>query len=454
MKLTQTTIKNLQYNDGIPLPEGVKPKRDARWDDDLPNFGLRVYPSGKKSFIISYRIGKRKRQMTLGNYGELTLDQARKKAKIELAKTLDNIDPLAGKDKARQSDNLKTLCLEYLEKHAKTHKKSWEEDQRRVNNYIIPLYGQIIPDAISKKDILSLHNRIGKEKPYEANRVIALLSVIFEFALQRGYVEESYTNPAKGIKPFKEVKRDRWLTPEELPLLAEAIDNEQNYYARHAIWLYLLTGARKSELLTAKWEYIDWSRSELRLPDTKAGRVHYIPLSAEAIELLNNLTRVEGNPYILVGHVKGKHLINISKPWIRIRKSATISLWRQTTDYAALIEEVENNFSNDEIYSTSQLFDAVIELAAKRDITLPTGLTDIRIHDLRRTLGSWLAQAGNSLHLIGKVLNHSNQSTTAIYARFGQDHVKQALEDHGNKLMIAAGKKKADNVVMLKKSEG
>lgn len=443
MKLTQAIIKNLQYNDGIPLLEGAKPKRDARWDDDLPNFGVRVYPSGKKSFIISYRIGKRKRQMTLGNYGELTLDQARKRAKIELAKTLDNIDPLAAKDKARQSDNLKLLCLEYIERHAKPHKKSWEEDQRRINNYIIPLYGQIIPDAINKKDVLSLHNRIGKEKPYEANRVIALLSVIFEFALQSGYVEASFINPAKGIKPFKEIKRDRWLTPEELPLLAEAIDNDQNYYARNAIWLYLLTGARKSELLMAKWEYIDWSRSELRLPDTKAGRVHYIPLSVEAIELLKNLKRIDGNPYILPGHVKGQHLINISKPWIRIRKSATLSLWKEIPDYKSLVEEAEDNYSDDDSYSTSQLFDAVMQIAQKRDIKLPTGLTDIRIHDLRRTLGSWLAQAGNSLHLIGKVLNHSNQSTTAIYARFGQDHVKQALEDHGNRLMVAAGKRKA-----------
>ncbi len=145
---------------------------------------------------------------------------------------------------------------------------------------------------------------------------------------------------------------------------------------------------RKSELLTAKWTDIDFERKELRLNDTKAGRVHYVPLNEAAIDLLSRVPRLEENPYIIPGSIKGKHMVNISKPWLRIRKAAN--------------------------------------------------LEDVRLHDLRRTVGSWLAQSGNSLHLIGKVLNHSNQSTTAVYARFAQDDVRNALEGHGKMLMEKA----------------
>jgi len=152
---------------------------------------------------------------------------------------------------------------------------------------------------------------------------------------------------------------------------------------------FSLTGARKSELLRARWEDLDWQRRELRLPDTKAGRVHYLPLSGPALTILEQLPRLEGSPHILPGAVEGAPLVNISKPWGRVRKAA----------------EVE----------------------------------DVRLHDLRRTVGSWLAQAGNSLHLIGRVLNHSNTSTTAIYARFGQDHAREALEQHAARLLGAAG---------------
>jgi integrase len=237
--------------------------------------------------------------------------------------------------------------------------------------------------------VAALHRKIGKAHPYEANRTLALLSKMFELARRWGFVPEGHPNPARDIDRFREEKRDRWVTPEELPRLAQAINEEPNESARFALWLYLLTGARKTELLTARWEHIDWTRAELKLPDTKAGRVHYLPLSAPALALLREIPRLEGNPFVLPGKVPGACLVNISKPWNRVRAAA--------------------------------------------------GVTDVRLHDLRRTVGSWLAQAGNSLHLIGRVLNHSNQSTTAVYARFGEDSVRAALEQHGARIMGAAG---------------
>ena len=270
------------------------------------------------------------------------------------------------------------------------HKRSWKDDERRIHNRIIPAWGNLKAASVQHADVASLHSKIGKEHPYEANRTIELISKMFELGKRWRFVLEERANPAKGIEHFKEHKRDRWVTPDELPRLAQAIDQEVNLYARYALWLYLLTGVRKMELLTAKWEYIDWERRELRIPQTKGGRVLYLPLTEAALTLLRNIPQLQGNPFVLPGAKEGKHLVNISKPWRRVRKAA--------------------------------------------------GIPDVRLHDLRRTVGSWLAQAGNSLHLIGRILNHSTQSTTAVYARFAQDHVRQALEAHGKRILGVAGK--------------
>lgn len=213
---------------------------------------------------------------------------------------------------------------------------------------------------------------------------------------QWGFIEEIVPNPATGIQLHPEKSRDRWITSDELPRIAEAIEQEPNVYARAALWLYLLTGVRKSELLSARWDDVNWDRSELRLGETKAGRVPYVPLSEAALSILQPLPRQQGNPYILPGKKNGHHLVNIAKSWRRVRKAA--------------------------------------------------GVEDIRLHDLRRTVGSWLAHAGNDINLIAKVLNHSNLSTTAVYARFSQDVVHQAMEDHGKRIMAIAGKQKPSEV--------
>ena len=311
------------------------------------------------------------------------------------------IDPAEVRDQGRKRETIRDLCTAYLERYAKPHKKSWREDERRINSRILPVWGNLKAKTIKRADVAAFHTRIGSKegKPYEANRVRELVAKMFELARNWGFVAEDQRNPAQGIDDYKEQKRDRWVTPEELPRLAQAIDEEPNETARNALWLYLLTGCRKSELLRARWEHVDWHRAELKLPDTKAGRVHYIPLSAPALEVLRELPREEGNPYILPGRAtcktvagslqKPAHLVNIDKPWRRIRKAA--------------------------------------------------GVEDVCLHDLRRTVGSWLAQAGNSLHLIGRVLNHSNQATTAVYARFGEDSVRAALEQHGARIMGIAG---------------
>src|SRR5262245_32355666 len=282
-----------------------------------------VYPSGRKAFILRYRVSGRKRLLTLGTYGPITLDQARTVARQRLGEVVSGEDPVEKRKKARQGETIRALCEAYVERHA-SRKRSTRDDQRRIGQHIIPAWGNRKADSITRADVAALHTKIGQHAPYEANRIVALLSKMFELARRWGFVPENAVNPARGIDKFKEQKRDRWVTQEELPRLAAAITQEPSLYVRAAIWLYLLTGVRKTELLKARWEDVDFARGELRLSETKAGRIHYVPLSPPALALLCALPREEGNPYLLPGAKTGRHLVNIEKPWRRVRKSAGV----------------------------------------------------------------------------------------------------------------------------------
>lgn len=371
------------------------------WDSEIKGFGVRVFPSNRKAFLVTYRSGGRKRFLTLGTYGrDLTAAQARSRAMEMLGQVARGGDPAERKRQRAQGETMRDLCGAYMTRHGNA-KKSAADDRRRLDRYILPAWAGLKVTSIKRPDVAALHTKIGKRAPYEANRILALCSKMFNLARSWGFVPEGHPNPAADIDRFKEQKRDRWITPEELPRLAQAINEEPNQSARFALWLYLLTGARKSEVLRARWKDVSFERAELRLSDTKAGRVHYVPLSSPALALLKEIPRQEGNPFILPGLKTGAHLVNVAKPWNRVRKAA--------------------------------------------------GVEDVRLHDLRRTVGSWLAQSGNSLHLIGRVLNHSNASTTQVYARFGEDHVRAALEQHGARIMGAAGMAPVADVVEIKK---
>lgn len=378
MKLTKTVIDGARYS-------GSAGERVVLWDDEIPGFGLRIYPSGKRAYVLSYRSNGRKRLMTIGPHGVFTLQQARDRSRQLCSQVIGKSDPLAERKRAALGETVADLCRDFMERHSKMNKKSWKEDERRITRYIVPAFGNHKVKGIHRADVASLHHKIGKNSVYEANHTINLLSKMFSLAETWGFLDEGAPNPARKIEKYPTTKRDRWVTPEELPRLAEAVEQEGNLYARFAVWLYLLTGLRKQEVLSLRWDQIDFTRNELGLPDTKSGRPHYLPLSGPAIRLLEKIPRLDGNPYVIPGHKKGCHLVNITKPWVRIRERAHIE--------------------------------------------------DVRLHDLRRTVGSWLAQAGNSLHLVARVLNHTSLETTKIYARFGQDQVREALERHGNLIL-------------------
>ena len=379
MALTKRDLDRLEYD-----PQG--PTTQIVYDgSDLPGFGVRVFPSGVKSFVVWYRTGKGKKRLhTVGKYGPFTIQQARDLARKALLEAKTGADPLEERREARRGDTVRDFASVYIERHAKKHKKSWRDDQRRLNTYVIPALGQRKLADVKRSDVARLHGNIGDTKPYEANRVLALLAVAFNKAAEWGYLPEEAPNPAVRVQRFREKSRDRWVKPNELPELLKAIEAEPNIYIRAAFKLYLLTGLRRSELLGLQWKDVDFTRKELRLEDTKAGRSHVVPLSAPAIEIFRSLPKQLGNPYVLPGQLHGRPLVNVAKPWGRIRKAA--------------------------------------------------GLEAVRLHDLRRTVGSWMAAGGASLPLIGKVLNHSNASTTQVYARLAEDAAREVLEKHGARI--------------------
>jgi hypothetical protein len=214
---------------------------------------------------------------------------------------------------------------------------------------------------------------------------------MFNVGRKLGLVPRDLRNPATEIERFPEVKRRRYVLPTEMPRLAAAINADVNEFAAHAIWLLLLTGIRRSEMLAAKWEDVNWKDRTLYVGKTKNGEPVLAPLSRPAIARLEQIPRIAGNPYIICGALPGKGLAYLDSMWRRVRAE--------------------------------------------------TGLRDLRIHDLRRTVGSWLVRDGASLHLVGAVLNHKDQKTTAGYAYFQTGDRQKALDRLGKRVMDSASGK-------------
>ncbi len=374
MALTKRQIDSFRY---------AGSGKDIRWDDQPSGFGVRIYPSGKKSFVIQYRKpGQRNsRFTTVGQYGTLTLDQARKKARSFLVAVQDGADPLDGRPPT--DTTIKQFAKTYVQDYAKGAKKTWRGDERRLERHVVPALGSHSLIDVRRQDVAWLHQKVSLRAPTEANRVLALVSHLFSKAEEWGYVPAGHPNPARGVHRNREKARDRWLKEPEVKRLMKAVSEEADPYVQAATLLYLLTGLRKTELLATRWVDVDLERRELRLPDTKSGRPHVIHLSPEAAHVFRSLPRQQDCPWVFPGRFD-RHRKDIKGQWERVRQKA--------------------------------------------------GLEDVRLHDLRRTVGSWMAQQGTPIQVIGKILNHSHPAVTAVYARLADKQSKQAMDVLGERM--------------------
>ena len=389
------TLKSIA---GLPAPEKG---RVEYYDTKVPHLLIRVHATGKKTFMLYRWHQGRPVRVTIGTPGKgLSIEQVRKEAERLNAEFAAGNNPAEQKRALRSEATFAELFDQYMERHAKQHKRSWQADQDAYTRHIARPLGNKKLSAITRKDIADLHGRIGKDRPTTANRLLALLSSVFGRAIEFGLWEGG--NPCAGVRRFPEQSRDRFLSGDELRRFFEAMEQEPDSTARDFFTVALLTGARRANALEMKWADLDLDAATWRIGRTKNGSPQTVALVEPVVELLR--IRREGIDSLFVFPGKGKtgHLVEPKKSWARICKAA--------------------------------------------------GIEGARIHDLRRTMGSWQAKTGASLPIIGKSLNHKNQTTTAIYARLDLDPVRSAMEKAAAAML--ATRDMAPKVVKLRRKAG
>lgn len=408
-KLTKRTVDAL-----VPNASG----RYFVWDAELKGFGVRIAPPAapgaapRRVFVLKYRPPGTlaTRLLTIGQFGPLTIDQARRRATELLAGLSHGRDPLAARAALRQAPTVAELSDRYLEDVRTTRKPSTAKGYAwYFDKCILPALGGMKVAEVTRADIGKLHRGMAST-PYNANRTLAILGAFFGFAEREGD-RASSSNPSRGIPRYAEHGRERFLTAAEFARLGAALRTAETKglppvppkiprpplapeRAKHqpkatgqlrpaspqaiaCLRLLLLTGCREGEILTLRWDAVDLERGHLRLADTKTGR-SVRPLGAAAATLLSTLPRHDGSPYVFAGGRRGKPLREINHVWKRVR-------------YAA-------------------------------------GIAEVRLHDLRHSVASVSAIGGDSLLITRAILGHAHVATTAKYSHLADDPLRAAAD--------------------------
>lgn len=370
-----------------------KDKPYIAYDRDLAGFGLRVMPSGVKSWVAEYRPdgggrGVAKKRVTLGKVGALTPDQARRAASELLARVTLGADPAAEKADRRDAPTVGGLIDAFIAEHVEGKLKPASAISAKAGlERLRAAHGALKAEALARAQLALLHSSM-RTTPYQANRHLAAWRKMYAWAETRGLVPEGF-NPARKIQPFREQSRERYLSTDELARLGDALrlceQEGVDPGAVAAVRLLILTGGRLQEILRAKWSQID-ERGVLWLADSKTGKKP-VYLSAAAQAVLAGLPRISGNPYVIAGARAEQPRADLNKPWARVKRVA--------------------------------------------------GLDGVRLHDLRHSFASVGAGASLGLPIIGKLLGHSQAATTQRYAHVGADPLRRAADTIGATIAAA-----------------
>ena len=414
VKLSKRTIDALVAGDGPQF----------YFDTDLKGFGLKVMPTGTKTFIVEYRVtGGRaapKRRLTLGKVGALTADEARDLAKLALGRVHAGADPAADKAKLRAEMTFDKVCDLYLKEGCETKKASTiATDTGRIERHIKPLLGKKRIGEITRTDVEKFMRDVanGKTAADEktkkrgraiveggkgtATRTVGLLGGIMTFAVSRQLRAD---NPVRGVKRYADKKGETFLSAAELAKVGAALTALESDGANPAaiaiIRLLAFTGARKSEIAALRWSEVDLVRGYLRLGDSKTG-AKVIPIGAPACEVLAGVVAIDGSEFVFPAASGDSHFQGVEKVWRKARIAA--------------------------------------------------GFPELRLHDLRHSFASVGLARGDALPVIGAILGHADVKTTSRYAHLADDPVKLAADAIAREVADALGSRPIarDNVVQL-----
>jgi integrase len=375
------------------------------WDTELRGFVVRVRASGRRWFAVEWMRERRTRRLSLGEFGPVTVDQARERARDLLSRVSRGEDPATERADEKAAPTFADLARRYLEEHAGPKKKrsSVEGDERILRLYVLPALRRRKVAAVGLKEVSDLHHSL-RAKPVQANRVLALVSKMLNLAETWG-LRPLHSNPCPRIARYRESKRERFLTGAELRRLGDALsaverDRSEDPSAVLAIRLLLLTGARRDEILNLRWRDVDLDTGTLNLPDSKTGKKS-IPLGPAAVEVLAAAPRLEGSPYVIPGRRLAGRFVGLQRPWARIRERA--------------------------------------------------GLEGVRLHDIRHSFASVGVAANLGLPVLGAILGHRHPATTARYAHLDDDPRRAAAALISNQIAADLNGQPAGEVIPFRK---
>ena len=406
MKLVDKRTKN--HPDARTPGELEPPAKGNRVyrDDDVTGFGLRVTAAGARSFVLDYSVKGRERRYTIGRHPDYTVTLAREEAKRLKRKIRDEgHDPLAEIQAAREAPTMADLAARYIEEHLPEKRPSSQRDDRAaIEQDILPGLGRTTKVAdVTDTDVKRLHRKTSEHAPIKANRVIALLSKMFNLAMSPGWNMRSKQdgNPCEYVKRNPETKRKRYLKPDELARLLIALDSHPDVQAANIVRMLLLTGARSGEVFAMRWDQLDLDSGKWVKPGatTKQKTEHEVPLSPDAVQLLSDLLEQadDGAEFVFPGRHGVGHRVDLKRPWPEICKAA--------------------------------------------------GITGLRVHDLRHSYASFLVSTGHGLPVIKDLLGHTQISTTMRYAHLFDEVTRKATGKVG--AMVKNAGKRSAKVVKL-----
>ena len=388
--LTQAHVKAMRYSRTDSEPQFT-------WDANQVGLGVRITAGGVKSFVLRYRVNGRQRLKTLGRTVNHSVDSARIWARAALSAADKGEDFQATEERERALGTVAQLWRRYMDEHLKVHgaDRTPADLEGLWKTHLEKTFGAKRVTEVMTADVRAWHRHASERRvvsskskrgaewkravggAYVANRALQALKAAINWQIAEGTLPGDFRNPCLGVGMNEEKPRDVILRPTELPKLAKAINKHSDKHARAFVWLALRTGARRSELLKLDWSHVDLKGGSVKFVDTKNGTDRTVPLDADAVGLLKKLPRVEGNPHVFVGRWDRGHRDSFQDAWDEMRKDA--------------------------------------------------GLPHLHLHDLRRTVGSWLGAAGHTAQMIGELLGHRSDVTSRVYVKLGALDVKQQL---------------------------